>query len=111
MNSGWDKRISGESYCNADADGVMHFPGFHIEAVEFLLRKRNVNGIAVDTLSLDRGPSDSFPVHCRWLSANRWGLENVANLGKVPPEGATLIAAGPVIVGASGGPTRVLALV
>lgn len=61
-----------------------HFPGFHVEAVEFLKEEREVNGIAVDTLSLDFGPSVDFAVHFSWLPDNRWGLENVANLDKVP---------------------------
>jgi kynurenine formamidase len=64
----------------------------------------------VDTLSLDPGLSADFPVHVRWLGSNRWGLECAAHLGELPPKGATLIVGGPKIAGASGGPSRVLAL-
>ncbi|MEZ4610202.1 MAG: hypothetical protein R2838_08145 [Caldilineaceae bacterium] len=59
------------------ADEVMHFPGFHIEAVEFLLTERDAKGIFVDTLSLDFGPSPDFAVHYRWLPAGKWGMECV----------------------------------
>jgi kynurenine formamidase len=59
---------------------------------------------------LDRGLSRDFPVHERWLGANRWGLECAANLGDLPPAGATLIVGAPKIAGASGGPSRVFAL-
>ena len=69
--------------------GVMHFPGFHIEAIEMMLGERNVKGIFVDTLSLDHGPSPDFAVHYRWLPAGKWGVENVANLGLLPAAGAT----------------------
>jgi len=78
--------------------------------VEFLLAERDVKGIVVDTLSLDRGLSADFPVHVRWLGSNRWGLECAANLGELPPKGATLIVGSPKIAGASGGPSRVFAL-
>lgn len=110
MNSGWDAHVASAIFRNADDQGIMHFPGFHIEAIEFLLGERDVKGIMVDTLSLDHGPSADFAVHYRWLPANKWGMECVANLGALPAVGATVIAAGPTIAGATGGPSRVLAL-
>ncbi len=71
MNSGWASKVATDEFRNADANGVMHFPGFHAEAAAYLLG-RDVNGIAVDTLSLDFGPSADFAVHYSWLPANRW---------------------------------------
>jgi kynurenine formamidase len=38
-------------------------------------------------------------------------VEAAANLAALPPKGATLVVGGPKIRGASGGPSRVLALV
>ncbi|MCB9158361.1 MAG: cyclase family protein [Caldilineaceae bacterium] len=111
MNSGWSDFVGGDKFRNADADGVMHFPGFHIEAVEFLLTERDAKGIFVDTLSLDFGPSPDFAVHYRWLPAGKWGMECVANLSELPAAGATVIVGGPKIAGATGGPSRVFALV
>jgi kynurenine formamidase len=108
MNSGWDRHVRTEKFRNARDDG-MHFPGFHPEAAAMLL-ERNVNGIAVDTLSLDFGQSKDFKTHYAWLPANRWGLEGVASLGGVPEKGATLVVGAPKIEGATGGPTRVIAL-
>lgn len=111
MYSGWEEHLRTDKFRNADSDGVMHFPGFHVEAIQFLLEERNAPGIAVDTLSLDFGQSADFAVHYAWLPTNRWGLENVANLGELPPVGTTIVAGGPKIKGATGGPSRVLALV
>jgi kynurenine formamidase len=108
MLSGWDARASGPEFRNAD--GVMHFPGFHIEAAQYLMGERGAVGIAVDTLSLDYGRSADFATHYAWLPTNRWGLEAVAKLAELPPTGATLVAGGPKIKGATGGPSRVLAL-
>ena len=111
MNSGWADHLYSEKFRNADPDGVMHFPGFHAEATQFLLEERDVKGIMVDTLSLDFGSSSDFAVHYSWLPSGRWGMENVANLGDLPAVGATVIVGGPKIAGATGGPSRVIALV
>lgn len=111
MNSGWDAFVDGGKFRNADDAGVMHFPGFHIEAIEMLLGERNVKGIFVDTLSLDFGPSPDFAVHYRWLPAGKWGIECVANLGQLPASGAIAVVGGPKIAGATGGPSRIFALV
>jgi kynurenine formamidase len=110
MSSGWDAHVHSAKFRNAASNGALHTPGFHIETVEFLLAERDVKGIVVDTLSLDRGLSPDFPVHARWLGSNRWGLECAANLGELPPRGATLVVGGPKIAGASGGPSRVFGL-
>jgi kynurenine formamidase len=111
MYSGWDAYVKTDKFRNVDANDVMQFPGFHIEAIAFLLEERKVKGIFVDTLSLDYGPSTDFAVHNTWLPANRWGIECVANLGQLPAKGAHVIVGGPKIAGASGGPSRVMALV
>jgi kynurenine formamidase len=111
LNSGWDEHVKSAKFRNADEKGVMHFPGFHIDAINFLLEQRQVKGIMVDTLSLDYGQSADFAVHYKWLPANRWGIECAANLGALPARGATVIVGGPKMRGATGGPSRVIALV
>jgi kynurenine formamidase len=111
MASGWAARIdSAQAYVNTDGSGVHHFPGFSVEAARFLLDERDVVGIGVDTLSLDHGPTQNFAVHMAFLPTNRWGLECLANLEKIPPSGATIFVGVPKIAGSSGGPTRVLAV-
>lgn len=111
MASGWGARAgSVEAFRNTDSSGVMHFPGFGKEAIDFLLTERRISGIGVDTLSLDHGPSTTFAVHYTLLPTNRWGLENLANLEAIPPSGATLFVGAPKIAAGSGGPTRVIAV-
>lgn len=111
MASGWGARIGSKAtHRNADTSGVMHFPGFGKDAVDFLIAERNVSGIGVDTLSLDHGPSTTFAVHYTWLSTAKWGLENLANLEAIPPSGATIIVGAPKVASGSGGPSRVLAV-
>lgn len=113
MNSGWDERVPTERFLNIDPEtNRMRFPGFHIEAVEFMLEERAVKGLLVDTLSLDSTGVSGSPVHYRWLGGtNRWGVEVVANLGELPPRGAFAVVGAPKIKGSSGGPSRVLAFV
>lgn len=110
MNSGWAAHVGTDKFRNADAEKKMHFPGFHIEATKMLLETGAV-GMAVDTLSLDYGLSADFVTHYAWLPANRWGIENLANLDAVPAKGATLVVGAPKHRGGTGGPSRVFAMV
>jgi kynurenine formamidase len=109
MHSGWDEKLSDPSFKGTDAGGTYHFPGFGAEAVEWLL-DRGAAGLGVDTLSLDHGPSTTFPVHIAWHGADRWGLENLANLGLLPPKGMVAIVGVIPWQDGSGGPARVLAV-
>jgi kynurenine formamidase len=112
MNSGWQQHVTNAAkFVGKDAAGMMHFPGIHPEATEWLVKERSVVGLAVDTLSLDPGNSKDFKTHLTWLPAGRWGIENIANLDKVPATGATLVAGLPKVKGATGGPARIFALV
>ena len=111
MLSGWAERVGGETFRNADEGGVMHFPGFHVEAAQMLMEETGAVGMAVDTLSLDHGPSADFATHYAWLPSNRWGLECVAGLDRLPAAGATLVVGAPKLRGGTGGPSRVFALV
>jgi kynurenine formamidase len=112
MLSGWDKHVGTDKFRNlGDDKKTMHFPGFHIDAIKMLMEDGKASGIAVDTLSLDHGPSADFAVHYAWLPAGKWGVECIANLEKLPAKGATLVVAPWKIKGATGGPTRVFAMV
>ncbi len=111
LNAGWDAKAGDtRAFLGQDTSKTLHFPGYSKEVCEFLLQERDVAGLAVDTLSLDFGASKDFAVHKLWLGAGKWGLECVANLSKLPPAGAMVFVGAPKILGASGGPTRVLAV-
>lgn len=112
MNSGWGKLLDQPRFTGRDAAGKNHTPGFHAEAAHMLLSERRVKGLGVDTLSLDLGiETGPFPVHNAWLPSGRWGIECLANLDAVPASGAHLVVGGPKVRGATGGPSRVIALV
>jgi kynurenine formamidase len=110
MDSGWAEKIGdplvfkgGASFPN------YHFPGFGLEAALWLVERRDVTGIGVDTLSLDPGNSSTFPVHVNFLKTDRYGLENLANLDKIPPRGAVAYVGLIPWEEGSGGPCRVIA--
>jgi kynurenine formamidase len=114
MFSGWGARWPDKArYLGTAAPGDvanLHFPGFSQEAAQFLVTEREINGIGVDTPSIDYGPSQDFIVHRIVNGANKPGFENLANLDKLPANGATLIALPMPIQGGSGGPLRAIAV-
>lgn len=50
-------------------------------------------------------------VHFSWLPGGRFGIENVANLDKLPARGATIYTGAPKHAKGSGGPARLIAVV
>lgn len=111
MLSGWGAHVATDKFRNADDKKVMHFPGFHVEAVQALMEGPSVKAIAVDTLSLDFGMSPDFIVHNTWLPSGRYGIEGIANLESLPASGATIVVGAPKVRGGTGGPARIFALV
>lgn len=111
LKTGWDSRWNScKDFRNADAKGVMHFPGYSLDAARFLVEARSVLGLGIDTLSIDYGPSPDFPVHQYTMAHSVYHLENVANLDRVPATDAVVIVAPMKLEGGSGGPVRILAL-
>jgi len=114
MYTGWGRHWPDKvRYLGSDTPGdpkTLHFPGFSKEAAEFLVKERAIDGVGIDTPSIDHGPSRDFIVHRILNGADLYGLENVANLDKLPPKGAILIALPMKIKGGTGGPVRIIAL-
>lgn len=99
-------------YMGTDTPGDvrnLHFPGISAEAAKLLVA-RHVDGVGIDTASLDHGPSVDFQAHRVLNGAGIYGLENVANLDRLPAIGATLIALPMKIRNGTGGPVRIIAV-
>ena len=111
MNSGWAAHVNTPKFKSPNADGAHQQPGFHIDAINFIMEERNVVSLAVDTFSFDNLHSAEYDVHYAWLGDERWGIEVVNNLDDVPAVGATIVVGQPKIQGGTGGPNRVMALV
>ncbi|HEX5751566.1 MAG TPA: cyclase family protein [Archangium sp.] len=111
IRTGWASRWPDEvRYRNADASGVMHFPGVSMAASQ-LLSTRQVRGIGIDTLSTDPGPSKTFQQHRHFLSGGGYHIENLADLSALPAEGAYVVVQPVSVQGGSGSPARVLAFI
>jgi len=111
----WSHRLSNPaSFVNMKDDGA-HTPGPTQEAVEWLVKERNVHGFGVETINTDAGQSYSWPVpypcHTLMHGANKFGLQCLKNLDQLPPTGVVVVAAPLKIENGSGSPLRVLALV
>ena len=111
LKTGWNRFWnSNVRYRNQDAQGKMHFPGYSAEAARWLVKERHVRGVGIDTLSIDHGPSKDFIVHHIINGAGRYGLENVAEIDRLPPRNFFLIVAPIKITSGTGGPTRLFAV-
>jgi kynurenine formamidase len=115
LRTGWDARSGDQrAFLNADETGP-HTPGVSVEAARWLAEEAPVIGIGVETVGTDAGMAHSFdppfPCHSFVLGANKCGLTQLQNLHRLPSAGAVVIAAPLPIVGGSGSPTRVVALV
>jgi kynurenine formamidase len=110
MYSGWGAKVGdADAYRGVDAAGTLHFPGFGAEACEWLLRRRRIRGLGVDTLSIDPGNSTTFDTHLILTGADRYGLENLANLDRIPKRGATIMVGLIPYEEGSGGQARIFA--
>lgn len=110
LNTGWHKRFDEpERYINMDEDEIMHFPGFGPDSARLLV-ERDVAGIGIDTLSLDHGPSKTFATHMVMLQAEKYQIENLANLDALPATGASVIVGVLPVHGGSQAQARVIGL-
>jgi kynurenine formamidase len=110
MYSGWGAHVATEKFRNFDGT-AQHYPGFHVEAAQMLMEETGAASLAVDTLSLDPGNSADFATHYAWLPSNRFGIECMANLDKLPAAGAKVFIGAPKFEGGTGGPARIIAMV
>jgi kynurenine formamidase len=118
MRTDWSKRWTeaqdAEAYQNFDDTG-QHTPGPSSEAVQFLVRERQVLGFGSEAIGTDAGQGlhlrPPYPCHYFMHGAGRYGLQCLTNLDQLPPMGSLLICPPLKIQRGSGSPLRVLALV
>ncbi len=109
----WPNRVKymGTDERGQDAVKKLRFPGIHPKAAQFLVSKRKIKAVGLDTPSIDFGGSTLFETHQILFEKNIPGFENVANLDKLPATGFMIIALPMKIKGGSGGPLRIVAFI
>lgn len=90
-------------------------PGLSVDCTRWVAEESPVIGIGVETVGTDAGGAHSFnpafPCHPYLMGRDKYGLTQLQNLPSLPTTGAMVLAAPLAIVGGSGSPARVLALV
>lgn len=114
MRTDWSKRWPDTArYFNKDAEGVAHYPGWSREVLEYLYEERGITASGHETPDTDRGIAASggeYVLQRYLLSQDRYQIEMLSNLDRVPEYGAILIAAWPKPKGGSGFPVRAFAI-
>lgn len=115
INTGFGKyypdklKYTGTNLSGPEAVAELHFPGLGPEAAKWLATERKVNGVGLDTPSIDFGQSKDFMTHRVLFANNLTAYENVGNLDKLPPKGSWIVALPMKIKGGSGAPLRIVA--
>jgi kynurenine formamidase len=111
LRTGWDARAQDEQAFLNEA----HTPGPDAECAHLLAHERGIVGLGVETVGTDAGAAGGFdppfPAHNFLLGAGKYGLTQLANLAELPPTGAVVVVAPLRLVGGTGSPSRVFALV
>lgn len=114
LRTDWSKRWPDPAAMrNLDAQGVSHAPGWGRDVLRCLLEERGVTAIGHETLDTDPGSATSrgdYGLETYVLGRDRYQIEALTNLDRVPEAGAIVIAAFPKPKGGSGFPARVFAI-
>ncbi|MDD6920617.1 MAG: cyclase family protein [Eubacteriales bacterium] len=111
LRTDWYKR--GHDLDNCDANGMKHFPGWTVDAIEYLVKKRNVTAIGHETSDTDPPvitEKEGYVGETYILAQQRYQIELLKNLDKVPPVGALIVSGFPRVVDGSGFTARCYAI-
>lgn len=89
---------------------ILYFEGLHPSAADWLIARREIAAIGIDTMSIDGGSSIKFECHQKFANANIPIVESMRQLQQLPSRGADVIVLPMKITGGSGGPVRAIAL-
>ncbi|GAA3324948.1 cyclase family protein [Paeniglutamicibacter sulfureus] len=115
FRTGWDQYGDDkQAFLNLDDNGS-HTPGFTAECAKWIAGQPEISGVGVETVGIDAGNAGAltppFPMHHFLLGADKYGITSLKNLAKLPTLGAMVVVAPLPIVGGTGSPARVLAMV
>lgn len=88
----------------------LHFPGLDPSAAEWLITRRRVRMVGIDTASIDHGQTQTYPTHVRLFRDGVPALENIANTDALPANHFRIVALPMKITGGTGAPCRIVAM-
>jgi kynurenine formamidase len=115
LRTDWAKRWPNDSSMqNADAKGVLHYPGWSLPVLKYLYETRKISASGHETTDTDPGLAvthDDYALETYVLGTNHYQIELLDNLDRVPEAGALIMVSFPKPIDGSGFPARVVALV
>ena len=104
------EKYLGTSETGRAAVAKLHFPGLDSAAADWLVTRRKIRAVGIDTASIDYGQTQDYATHQRLFRAGVPALENVALPNNLPANNFQVIALPMKIGGGSGAPCRVVAI-
>ena len=115
LRTDWSKRWPDDAAMqNADAKGVLHYPGWSKEVLQYLYETRKITASGHETTDTDPGlavTKDDYSLESYVLGTNHFQIELLTNLDRLPEAGALVLVTFPKPKNGSGFPARVVALV
>ena len=115
MNSGWGSRWPDpRKVFNTDDPTdrtTFSFPSIQTKAAEFLVTRRHVIAIGVDSPAVEEPGTSTFPIHQLLAKNDALAVEFLANVQYLPPSGALVVIGMLKLRNGTGPPARVIGLV
>jgi kynurenine formamidase len=99
--------------CGTGRPGL-HQPGFSLRGVNWLIDHGILGdrgALGTDTFGPDPGTDENFQESSAVFHRHRIDLENLTNLGALPPKGAWIVVGGPRNLHGSGSPATIFGFV
>ena len=112
MRTDWSKRPDND-FDNKDAHGESHFPGWSLEALQYLCEQRRVGAIGHETSDTDPAYTQKTALwagELYYLKQNKFQVELLKNLDKLPATGAVIFCMFPMVKNAPGFTARCFAI-
>lgn len=112
MRTDWYKR-EGAAFFNKDAAGDCHYPGWSVPALQYLCETRKIAAIGhepPDTDPAEASKTDLWAAELYYLKKDKYQIEMLRNLDKLPPAGSLIFCTFPGITDAPGFTARCFAI-
>lgn len=110
LRTDWCKREDKDNY---DAQGNKHYPGWSLDAIKYLVEKRNVTAIGHESSDTDPAAVSAqigYVGETYILDQERYQIELMRNLSEVPAAGALIVCGFPMVEGGAGFTARCFAI-